>query len=138
MTCHDFQIGQHLSKNLVICWVKSANFGKMVYRLREISLEVSLCKSRILNILRKDKCHPYKTQCHQRIFAVEEESKSETCYEIQERANDRRFLSTICFTDESTFTLNNEPNVQNTRYWAQENPRVNIPTRTRYPQKIHI
>jgi hypothetical protein len=46
--------------------------------------------------------------------------------------------STICFTDESTFTLNNEPNVQNTRYWAQENPRVNIPTtsRTRYPQKF--
>jgi hypothetical protein len=40
------------------------------------------------------------------------------------------FLSTICFTDESTFTLNNEPNVQNTRYWAQENPRVN-----RTPQK---
>jgi hypothetical protein len=53
-------------------------------------------------------------------------------------ANDRRFLSTICFTDESTFTLNNEPNVQNTRYWAQENLRVNIPTRTQYPQKVHI
>jgi hypothetical protein len=31
---------------------------------------------------------------------------------MQERANDRRFLSTICFTDESTFKLNNEPNVQ--------------------------
>jgi hypothetical protein len=57
---------------------------------------------------------------------------------MQERANDRRFLSTICFTDESTFTLNNEPNVQNTRYWAQENLRVNIPTRNQYPQKIHI
>jgi hypothetical protein len=28
--------------------------------------------------------------------------------------------------------------LKNTRYWAQENPRVNIPTRTRYPQKIHI
>jgi hypothetical protein len=39
---------------------------------------------------------------------------------------------------QSTFTLNNEPNVQNTRYWAEENPRVNIPTRTRYPEKIHI
>jgi hypothetical protein len=60
--------------------------------------------------------------------------RSETCYEIQERAN----VSTICFPDESTFTLNNEPNVQNTRYWSQENPRVNIPTRTRYLQKIHI
>jgi hypothetical protein len=86
----------------------------------------------------KYKYHPYKTQCHQQIFAVEEESKSETCYEIQERANDRRFLSTICFTDESIFTLNNEPIVQNTRYRAQENPRANIPTRTRYAQKIHI
>jgi hypothetical protein len=52
--------------------------------------------------------------------------------------NDRGFLSTISFTDESTFTLNNEPNDQNTRYWAQENPGGNIPTRTEYPQKIHI
>jgi hypothetical protein len=57
---------------------------------------------------------------------------------MQERANDRRFRSTICFTEESTFTLNNEPNVQNTRYWAQENLRVNIPTTTQYPQKIQI
>jgi hypothetical protein len=57
---------------------------------------------------------------------------------MQERANDRRFLSTICFIDESTFTLNNELNVQNTQYWSQENLRVNIPTRTQYPQKIHI
>jgi hypothetical protein len=65
-------------------------------------------------------------------LGVDEESKSETCYEIQGCANDRGFLSTICFTDESTFTLNNEPNVQNTRYWAQENPRVNIPTRTQF------
>jgi hypothetical protein len=55
---------------------------------------------------------------------------------MQERANDRRFRSTICFKEESTFTLTNEPNVQNTRYWAQENLRVNIPTRT--PQKIQI
>jgi hypothetical protein len=93
--------------------------------LRQISLEVGLCKSRIQTILRKYKYHPYKAQCHQEIFAVDEESRSAFCYEMQERANnDRRFLSAICFTDECTFTLNNEPNVQNTRYWAQENPRV--------------
>jgi hypothetical protein len=67
----------------------------------------------MLTILRKYKYHSYKKQCHQQIFAVDEESKSQTCYEIQERANDRRFLSTICFTGESAFTLNNEPNVQN-------------------------
>jgi hypothetical protein len=77
----------------------------------------------------------HSAQCHQQNLAVDEESKSETCYEIQECANDRRFLSTICFIDVSTFILNNEPNVQNTRYRAQENPGVNIPTST---QKIHI
>jgi hypothetical protein len=69
---------------------------------------------------------------------VSNKLKKVICYEIQERANDHRFLSTICFIDESTFTLNNEPNVQNTQYWSQENLRVNIPTRTQYPQKIHI
>jgi hypothetical protein len=107
--------------------------------LRQISLEVGLCKSQIQTILRKYKYHPYKAQCHQEIFAVDEESRSAFCYEMQERANnDRRFLSAICFTDECTFTLNNEPNVQNTRYWAQENPRFNISIRTQYPQKINI
>jgi hypothetical protein len=107
--------------------------------LRQISLEVGLCKSQIQTILRKYKYHPYKAQCHQEIFAVDEESRSAFCYEMQERANnDRRFLSAICFTDECTFTLNNEPNVQNTRYWAQENPRFNISIRTQYLQKINI
>ncbi|XP_031329394.1 uncharacterized protein LOC116181049 [Photinus pyralis] len=109
------------------------------YSLRQISHETGLCKSRVWMILKKYKYHPYKPQCHQEIFYVDEESRSAFCYEIQERANnDRRFLSSICFTDECTFTLNNEPNVQNTRHWAQENPRLNISTRTQYPQKINI
>jgi hypothetical protein len=87
------------------------------YSLRQISLEVSLCKSRILNILRKYKYHPYKAQRHQHIFAVDEKRRSAFCYQIQERANkDCRFLSAICFTGECSFTLNNKPNVQNTRY----------------------
>jgi hypothetical protein len=67
-----------------------------------------------------------------RFLLLMKKVRVKSVYEMQEPANDRRFLSTICFTDESTFTLNNEPNVQNTRYWAQENLRVNIPTR------IHI
>jgi hypothetical protein len=32
-TCHDFQIEQHLSKKLVICWIKFANFGKLLSKL---------------------------------------------------------------------------------------------------------
>jgi hypothetical protein len=40
---------------------------------------------------------------------------------MQERANQgENLLSSICFTDECTFTLNNEPNTQNTRYLSQE------------------
>jgi hypothetical protein len=30
MTCHDFQIGQHLSKNLAICWVKAGIHRRQV------------------------------------------------------------------------------------------------------------
>lgn len=107
--------------------------------MRQISIEVGLSKSRIWEILKKYKYHPFKFQCHQEIFAVDNENRSAFCYEMQERANDdRRFLSSICFTDECTFTLNNEPNVQNTRYWSQENPRINISTKTQYPQRINI
>jgi hypothetical protein len=56
------------------------------YSLRQISFEVGLCKSWIWNIFRKYKYHPYKAQCHQKIFAVGEESRSALCYEMQERS----------------------------------------------------
>jgi hypothetical protein len=89
---------------------------------------------RIRNILRKYKYHPYKAQCHQEIFAVDKKRRNAFCYEMQERVNnDRRFLLLICFTDECAFTLNNELNLQTT-----QNRKLNIPTRTRYPQKINI
>lgn len=78
-------------------------------------------------------------QCHQDISPIDEESRRVFCEDMQERANrDRDFLPSICFTDECTFTLNNEPNVQNDRHWALENPRLNVTTRTQYPQKINI
>jgi hypothetical protein len=56
-------------------WITTTHFGPHSLLLRQISLEVGLCKTRILNILRKYKYHPYKTQCHQQIFAIDEESK---------------------------------------------------------------
>ena len=51
---------------------------------------------------------------------------------------DRDFIRNICFTDECTFTLNNEPNVQNYRYWDKENQHRYVTTRTQYPQKINV
>ena len=51
---------------------------------------------------------------------------------------DRAFVKNIIFTDEATLTLNNEPNLQNCRIWARENPRNVLHTRTQYPQKINV
>jgi hypothetical protein len=47
-------------------------------------------------------------------------------------------VSAVCFTDQCTFTLNKESNVENTPHWPQQIPRVNIPTRSQNSQKINI
>lgn len=78
-------------------------------------------------------------QSHQELFAADEETRQFFCNLMMERVNaDRDFLSAICFSDECTFTLNNEPNCQNCRLWSQDNPRFNLQTRTQYPQKINV
>lgn len=106
---------------------------------RTIAENCNVTSTAVWKILHKHNYHPYKLQCHQEIFDVDLESRITFCEEMQERANqDRNFLNSICFTDECTFTLNNEANTQNTRYWSQENPRINLATRTQYPQKINI
>ncbi|KAF2882442.1 hypothetical protein ILUMI_23724 [Ignelater luminosus] len=78
-------------------------------------------------------------QCHQEVYEANEEKRAFFCEAMMERANeDRDFLSSICFTDECTFTLNNEPNCQDCRFWCQENPNLNVQSRTQYPQKINV
>lgn len=107
--------------------------------VRVIARECNVSYGCVRNILKRYKYHPYKIPCHQEIFQMDEERRNAFCEEMQERANqDPNFLSSICFTDECTFTLNNEPNTQNTRHWAQENPHISFSTRTQYPQKINI
>lgn len=65
--------------------------------------------------------------------------REEFCYEMMERANaDREFISCVCFTDECTFTLNNEPNHQNVRNWSQTNPHLMLANHTQYPQKLNV
>lgn len=93
----------------------------------------------VLRTLRKHKYFPYKYQKHQELREGDEERRTAFCFEVMERANNNRdFLKNICFTDECTFTLNNEPNVQNCRYWSQENEHRLVHTRTQYPQKINV
>jgi len=89
--------------------------------------------------LKKYKYHPYKYQKHQELREGDEFRRAEFCFNVMERANnDRSFLRNICFTDECTFSLNNEPNSQNLRYWSKTNQHRFVETRTQYPQKINL
>lgn len=107
--------------------------------IRSIARECHVSHTIVDRILRKHKYQPFKIQCHQELRYGDEERRQTFCEIMQQKANqDEHFLSSICFTDESTFTLNNEPNTQNTRYWSIENPRQVVATRTQYPQKINI
>jgi len=100
---------------------------------------VSKHHSTVWRKLKKYKYHPYKYQKHQELRAGDEIRRAEFCLNIMEKANnDQHFLRRICFTDECTFTLNNEPNCQNLRYWSTENQHRFIETRTQYPQKINV
>lgn len=72
----------------------------------------------------------YKPQCHHEIFCVDEEMRSAFCCEIQQRASDdHHSLSSICFIDACTFSLNNDPKLHNTRNLATFHSSI----RTRHP-----
>lgn len=106
---------------------------------REIEENSGVPRTTAQRILRHYRYKSYKIQCHQELFPWDLESRSEFCENVMERANDdRNFLLNICFSDESSFTLHNEPNRQDTRYWAQQNPHNVVATRTQYPQKVNV
>ena len=89
-------------------------------------------------ILKKHNFKSFKYAKHQELLDGDAERRANFCFEMMERVNiDREFLN-ICFTDECTFTLNNEPNVQNFRYWSQENEHRFLSTHTQYPQKVNV
>lgn len=109
------------------------------YSIRHIASECGLHHSTVLRILKTHGYKSYKFQTHQELLLADFETRSTFCEIMQEKANrDQHFISSICFTDECTFTLNNEPNVQNTRTWTTENHHLTVCTGTQYPEKINI
>lgn len=113
------------------------NEGKVSTRkLKDI---IGKDQSTALRILKRHKYFSYKYERHQELRDGDEIRRQEFCFDMMERANmDREFLKNICFTDECTFTLNNEPNHQNYRYWSKENQHRFVETRTQYPQKVNV
>lgn len=107
--------------------------------LRQIAENLGVHHTTVLRILKRNQFRSYKFQRHQELVEGDMMTRNEFCNIIMEKANeDRNFLKDICFTDECTFTLHNEPNVQNNRMWYKENPRKLITTKTQYPVKVNV
>lgn len=101
--------------------------------VRQISQTTNLHFTTVHKILKKNKYNAYKLQIHQEL------RPGAFAFQMMEKSNDDRdFLSSIIFTDESSFTLHNEPNTQNNRMWASENPHRVFHGRTQYPEKVNV
>lgn len=106
---------------------------------RKIGESVGYSKSRVLQVLHENNFKPYKLQGHQELLPNDNNRRNSFCEDIFERANrNENFLKNVCFTDECTFFLQKQPNRQNTRIWAKENPRRVVTTHTQYPKKINV
>src|SRR5436190_8492984 len=107
--------------------------------IRQIAKNIGLHHSRVLRILKKHKYHSYKYHFHQELRENDFVKRNTFCFQMMEKCNENReILKNILFTDECTFTLHNEPNVQNCRVWSTENPNIIVETRTQYPQKVNV
>lgn len=107
--------------------------------LSKIEADTGVPKTTAFRILHSQKFKAYKLQRHQELLNADLEKRIEFCQILVDRMNtNRNFSLNLCFTDECSFTLHNEPNTQNTRLWATENPHQFVATRTQYPQKVNV
>lgn len=107
--------------------------------VRQLSAENGLSKSYVHKILKKHKFKSYKYQPHQELREGDSENRSAFCQIMMDKSNNEPdFLERVCFTDECTFTLNNQPHSQNFRYWSTDNPHLIVKTHTQYPQKVNV
>ncbi|UYV68907.1 hypothetical protein LAZ67_6001594 [Cordylochernes scorpioides] len=70
-------------------------------------------------------CVPYKIQRYNELKVGDFEMRQEfAAWVFRQIDNDENWLSNVLWTDDAHFSLNGEFNIQNSRYWATENPRI--------------
>lgn len=107
--------------------------------LRQQQVRNNIPKEIVRRVLKSHKFHPFKPSCLQQLFFNDLENRILFCETmLQKIAEDGAFLKHICFTDESTFFVNGDVNVQNVRFWATENPHELFETHTQYPEKLNV
>ena len=112
---------------------------KQQLSLRNAGLVTGVAKSTIQRVLTdKLKMKPYRPKnvqelkpndCHLRLHYAREM--------ISASASDEHYLTSILFTDESTFHTSSHVNRHNMRFWAQENPHVLLPHQRDSP-KVNV
>lgn len=107
--------------------------------IRQLSAERGISRSYVHRILKRHNYFPYKYANQQELIVGDEDRRASFCEIMMEKCNaDNNFLRSVCFTDESTFTLNGEPNHQNCRFWSQQNQHVALPTHTQYRRSVNV
>ena len=108
----------------------------------KIAHDLGLTKYSILKNLKENGYKPYKPRCHQRLFENDYLKREEFSIRMMEMmaVYQENFSSDdICFTDECTVSLADEPNKQLVRLWSRSWPEAALyESRTQYQQKVNI
>lgn len=95
---------------------------------REIETQMSVSKSEVSRILRKNKYHHYRMHTVQELRPTDYPKRRMFCnWYLQKLREDENFHNKILWTDESYFGSDGCFNSNNVHYWAQENPYVQVP-----------
>lgn len=106
---------------------------------RQLALDNNISQGTVLNILHKEKFHPYKVKLVQELSEDDFDRRVQFCEEIMGICdNNPDFVKNIVFSDEATFSLNGAVNRHNCRYWSQNNPHWMEELHTQYPQKVNV
>lgn len=107
--------------------------------LRRVAQEHDIHYSSVRNVLKRNKCKPYKIHLLQELQEDDWDRRMEFCEIMMKKCDeDPNFLNSIVFSDEATFTLNGYVNRHNCRYWASENPHWMVESHTQHPEKVNV
>lgn len=107
--------------------------------LRVASLDLALPRENIRRCLKRNSIRPFKPKFLHTLRAGDTEKRMEYCLWAQgEYLNSRKFLASVMFSDEATFTTNGVVSSQNARYWASENPNWVINCKSQYSVKVNV
>lgn len=104
---------------------------------RQVAREVGVSQWKVLDILHKNKLHPYHFTPVQALEPTDFAPRVEFCrWLLNNDIEQYNFLKNILWTDESLFTRDGIFNTHNLHLWAEQNPKA---TRERaFQRRFHI